>query len=688
MTIQRHATVLDGVLEAVWWVHPISLRIVWVNKAATQLMGMTGPELVGTPAVDLMPGPEDLYFWEDVAAGLAFNIHSDSLLRCADGSAVPVERKVSRVVPEGTDGPLFLVSLRDLRPQRRVEEELESRLAEMRATLESTGDGILVTDPTGGVRNYNRRFIELWGVPADVVDSMNDVQLFAHMACSVEDTDAYQTKVEAIAAAPDLAANDIILMRSGRILERVSLPQISRSRPAGRVYSFRDLTERQEAQKRIETLAYTDALTGLPNRLMLSQRVDTVLKTLRRTGGSFAVLFIDLDRFKNINDSMGQAFGNRVLIEAAVRISQGLREVDILSRVGGDEFVAFLQESDALGAEVVARRILHQLSLPFMVQEVNFSLGCSIGIAMYPTDGRTIDELIQSADTAMSSVKERGRGNLRFYQPQMNVDLLSRMKMDHAMRQALEMGLFKLYYQPQISLTDGRLLGAEALIRWTDPELGNVPPSSFISLAEESGVIIGIGNWVMTEALRQAVIWERAGMPVVVSVNVSALQFQQTDFVELVAHNLQSAGLTPELLELELTESILVRDADEALARLHALKALGVVLAIDDFGTGYSSLAYLKKFPISKLKIDRTFVMGLPGDESDRAIVGATIAMARALKLVVVAEGVETPGQRDFLQGLQCEAFQGYLCSPALPAPEFEKLVAKLAHPSQPSFAG
>ncbi len=679
MTAQRHASVLDGVLEAVWLVQPLSLRIRWVNKAAAELMGLTALELVGTPAVDHMPAPEDMYFWEDVAAGLAFSIHSDSLLRCAHGLVIPVERKVSRVVPEGADSPLFMVSLRDLRPQRAVEEELESRVSEIRATLESTGDGILVTGTQGEIRNYNRRFVELWDVPVDLVNHPDAAKLFAHMALSVEDGDVYQAKLDAIAAAPGMEARDIILTRSGRILERVSHPQISRSRPAGRVFSYRDLTEHQEAQKRIETLAYTDTLTGLPNRLMLSQRVNTVLKSLRRTGGSIAVLYIDLDRFKNINDSMGQAFGNRVLIEAALRISQGLREVDILSRVGGDEFVAFLQESDPLGAEAVARRVLSQLAQPFLVDEVNFSLGCSIGVAMYPSDGQTIDELIQSADTAMASVKERGRGNFRFYQPQMNVDLLSRMKMDHAMRQALELGLFQLHYQPQISLEDGHLLGAEALVRWTDPVLGNVPPSSFIPLAEESGFIIGIGNWVMAEAVRQAVIWEQSGAPVVVSVNVSALQFQQTDFVERVASALQSSGLTPELLELELTESILVRDADEALARLHALKALGVVLAIDDFGTGYSSLAYLKKFPISKLKIDRTFVMGLPADESDRAIVGATIAMARALKLAVVAEGVETPEQRDFLKGLQCEAFQGWLCSPALPTPEFEKLVATLA---------
>ena len=678
MSILRYAAALEAVLEAVWLVNPLSLRIVWVNRAAQELMGMTEAALIDAAAVDLLASPEDMYFWEDVAAGLSFSIHSNTLLRSADSSLIPVERKVSRVVLEGTEGPLFLVSLRDLRPQLRVEHELEDRAVEMRTTLESTGDGILVVDERGKVRNYNRRFIQMWDVPDSLVNVPDDAKLFAHMEQGVEDIEAYLAQLDAMVQAPEMEANDIILLRSGRVIERVSLPQISRSRPAGRVYSFRDLTERKEAQKRIETLAYTDVLTGLPNRLMLSQRVDAVLKTLRRTGGTFSVLFIDLDRFKNINDSMGQAFGNRVLIEAALRISQGLREVDILSRVGGDEFVAFLQESDALGAEIVARRILTQLSLPFMVDEVNFSLGCSIGISMYPADGRGIDELIQCADTAMANVKARGRGNFRFYQPQMNVDLLSRLKMDHAMRQAMELGLFKLHYQPQICLHDGHLLGAEALVRWTDPELGNVPPSSFIPLAEESGFIINIGNWVMEEAVRQAVIWEQSGRPVVVSVNVSALQFQQSDFVERVADLLHNSGLTPEFLELELTESILVRDADEALARLHALKALGVVLAIDDFGTGYSSLAYLKKFPISKLKIDRIFVMGLPADESDRAIVGATIAMARALKLTVVAEGVETREQHDFLQGLQCAAFQGFLCSPAVPATEFVTLVAKL----------
>ncbi|MES2583388.1 MAG: EAL domain-containing protein [Pseudomonadota bacterium] len=664
-------------IEAVCLVDPKTLRIRLVNQVMAHLVGLPVADFVGKPVVELTSSPEDQFFWEDVAAGLADRILSESLLRCMDGIAIPVERKVSRVWL-APDEPVFLVGLRDLRDQRVAEEQLESRMSELRATLESTGDGILVVDMAGVVRHYNRRFVELWNVPPDMLEVHDDAALLAHMGVCVQDELAYQERLDTIGNDPGMECTDVLLLRSGRMLERVTLPQTSRSRVVGRVYSFRDLTERLDAQKRIEALAYTDVLTGLPNRLLLGQRVAVALRTAQRNGSTFALLFVDLDRFKNINDSLGHAFGDRVLIEAAARILQTLREVDTLCRVGGDEFIAFLQEADAIGAEIVARRILEKLAQPFVMDTVNFSLGCSIGVAMYPADGRTLDTLIQCADTAMFRVKERGRGNFRFYQPQMNVDLLSRVKMDHAMRLAMEQGLFRLHYQPQIALVDGRLLGVEALIRWSDAELGNVSPATFIPLAEESGFIINIGNWVLAEAVRQSQIWQLSGRPVVVSVNVSALQFQQGDFVERVASAIGDAGLDPALLELELTESILIKDIHETLTRLHALAALGISLAIDDFGTGYSSLAYLKKFPISKLKIDRAFVMGLPEDEGDRAIVGATIAMARALKMSVVAEGVETDAQRDFLHGLQCEAFQGFLCAPGLPAEDFEDLYATL----------
>lgn len=788
---------IDGLIEAVWLVDPVSLRILAVNRAAADLLGLEAEDLVGKPAIELTVTPEDQFFWEDIAAGLVDGIHSETLLRGADGMAVPVERRVSRVWLE-TGRAVYVVGIRDLRQQRRTEDELESLVAELRATLESTADGILVTDRSGDIRNYNRHFAAMWDVPEELLLNPNDRALHGHLASRVLDAAAYETRLRAIAESPLLETTDVLILITGRLLERVSRPQFRRGQATGRVFSFRDitqsvdaqsrlrlaakvfessvdaifitdpdltilavnpvcerltdisqaqllgesaknlfqdsrdpelmvrveqvlrdegfwrgqvwleragraacavhlswvllrdedgavlhticffkdLTEELAAQKRIEQLAYSDALTGLPNKLLLSERVGFALRMAERHGSQFGVFFLDLDHFKNINDSMGHVFGDRVLIEVAERIKRCLRDADTLCRLGGDDFVIFVQEIDARGAEVLAHRILDLMAQAFLIEETSFSVGCSMGIALYPADGRSLDELIKCADTAMYLVKERGRGSFRFYQPQMNVDLLSRMKMDHAMRRAMEQGMFRLHYQPQISLANGQLVGVEALIRWLDGELGNVSPVLFIPLAEESGFIITIGTWVLKEAVRQAVLWQNAGTPVTVSVNVSALQFQQTDFVEIVANVLKDSGLAPYLLELELTETILVRDANETLNRLHALAALGVALSIDDFGTGYSSLAYLKKFPISKLKIDRSFVMGLPDDEGDRAIVSATIGMARGLKLKVVAEGVETIAQRDYLAGLNCESFQGFLCSPGLPADEFERLMA------------
>ncbi len=799
MTLSAWHPLIEGLLESVWLVNPLDLRILDVNSAACNLLGLSRAELLGKPVVELTATPEDLFFWEDVAAGLVDQIHSETLLRGTDGEAVAVERRVSRVWPQPGQA-IFLVSIRDLRQQRSVERDLEKRVAELRATLESTADGILVSDPGGDIRNYNRHFANLWEVPEALLLTRDDAALHAHLASQVGDVTSYLQRLQHIRDNPLLETSDVLVLRSGRVLERVSRPQYSRGQPTGRVFSFRDitqnlrdqaqlklaakvfessleaifitgadfiilavnpacealtertqvqltgispgdffhdphdpqfiagvqatlhehgfwrgqlwvrrhtlagcavqaswvllrddlgqvshsigffrdLTEEMTAQKRIEQLAYSDALTGLPNRLLLAQRTEFALHLAERNATECGVFFIDLDRFKNINDSMGHAFGDQVLIDVAQRLKRCLRDVDTLCRLGGDEFVVFVQDVDAHGAEVLARRLQDAMSQAFQIDGMTFSVGCSMGVALYPEDGKTLDALIQCADTAMYLVKARGRGSFRFYQPQMNVNLLSHIKMDHAMRLAMEQGLFQLHYQPQISLCDGRLLGVEALIRWFDAELGQVSPAQFIPLAEESGFITTIGTWVLEEAVRQAVLWQQAGTPVTVSVNVSALQFQQADFVDTVATVLKSAGLAAQWLELELTESILIQDAQEALNRLHALAAIGVALAIDDFGTGYSSLAYLKKFPIAKIKIDRSFVMGLPDDEGDRAIVSATIGMARGLKLSVVAEGVETPAQRDYLASLGCEAFQGYLCAPGLPAQALEQLMAGL----------
>jgi diguanylate cyclase (GGDEF)-like protein/PAS domain S-box-containing protein len=793
------ATLIDSLPDAVWIVVPQDTRIVMANAAAAQLLGQPLDMLLGRPATDFSPAPEDVYFWADVAAGPAHpeqKIHSETLLRHADGRSLQVERRVSPLTLANGDR-VYVVALRDLGPLRRAEDRLELVLAEMQATLESTVDGILVCSLDGVVTVRNRQFAALWDLPDALLDPHNDAALYAHMARVVVNIAAYQRRMNTIVNTPLYQGTDMLLLRSGRILERVTRPQISQGRSIGRVYSFRDITERVESEaqlqlagkvfessldaifiadaqhqvvainpgcerlsrcseaqclgrlapvmfhdtsggalfdrvqrgwhreghwdgealhqrgdgttcvvhlswvalrdaqgvvtqsigffkdltekkasfERIEQLAYSDALTGLPNRLMLSQRVDFALRLAERDGGEFAILFLDLDRFKNINDSLGHLFGDRVLVEVGQRMLNCLRQVDTLCRLGGDEFVMYLHQADAEGAKMVAQRVLESLAQPFHMDAVDFSVGCSIGVAMYPADGKTLDDMVKSADTAMNRVKERGRGSFRFYQPQMNVALLSRMKMEHSLRQAMDAGRFRLHYQPQVSLATGAVLGVEALIRWTDPELGPVSPGQFIPVAEESGFIVTIGTWVLSEAVRQAAVWQRQGTTRTVSVNVSALQFQQGDFVDRVASALAASGLDPALLELELTESILVQDADEALARLRALAALGVTLSIDDFGTGYSSLAYLKKFPIHKLKIDRSFISGLPDDESDQAIVSAIIQMGRALKLTVIAEGVETTAQRDALQRLHCDQYQGFLCAPGVPSEELDRVI-------------
>ncbi len=502
------------------------------------------------------------------------------------------------------------------------------------------------------------------------------------MQRSVADPAAYAERLAAIQDATMLQTSDVFKLHSGRVLERVTLPQLSRGQPIGRVYSFRDITDRLAAKQRIEQLSHTDALTGLPNRRLLTDRVEFALAMAQRDGTSFAMLFLDLDRFKHINDSLGHQFGDRVLVDVAERIKSCLRQVDTVARLGGDEFVMLGHQVDAAGAEATARRVIEAMARPFVLDGLSFTVTCSIGIALYPNDGNSMDELVRHADKAMYGVKEGGGAGYRFHLPRKDVDLRTRMRIDHAMRQALAQGLFRLHYQPQVDLASGRVIGAEALLRWHDPDMGEMSPAEFIPVAEESGFIVAIGEWVVVEAVRQAAHWRARGMRLVVAVNVSAMQFHKPDFVDSVSRVLRESDLPPQWLELELTESILIQDAQEALTRLEALARLGVRLSIDDFGTGYSSLAYLKRVPIGQLKIDRSFVDGLPGDESDAAIVRAIIDMGRALHLQVIAEGVETEAQRHFLQRAGCDLYQGFLFAPALDAPSFERLAAAAPLPA------
>ncbi len=689
MTESGLHALIEGMIEGVWILDPVDLHIVAMNRVAAGMLVVEERALLGKSVIELAATPEDIFFWEDVAAGVSEGIQSETMLRHTSGTTLHVERRVSRVHLDPGQ-VVFVVGLRDLTDKRRVERELEQLVSELRATLESTAEGVLVTDPHGTVRSFNQRFGGLWDLPPALLAAHDDAQLKQHMLNHVVDPQLYAQRLGDIRESPSFEGSDVLQLKSGRVLERVTLPQHSRGQIIGRVYSFRDITQKRAnearlelaakvfessldaifitdpqyqlvaanprfelmagmggntylqhqayelffdpqdailrsriehsletrgrwegevwcrrnngatfptqlswvlvrdsigqvlntigifrdlseklaATQRIEQLAYSDALTGVSNRLALNQRVGVALSQGERRGGSFAILFLDLDRFKNINDSFGHLVGDGVLREVAQRVHDCLRQEDTLCRLGGDEFVVFLNGADVRATEVIARRILGALALPFALEEMSFSVGCSIGVAMYPTDGRTLDALLNCADTAMHRVKEHGRGNFRFYQPQMNVDLLARMKMDHAMRQALEQGLFRLHYQPKISLDRGHMVGAEALIRWRDEMLGDVSPGIFIPLAEESGFIVSIGSWVLEEAVRQAARWQRCGTPVVVAINVSALQFQQADFVQRVSGAMAREALDPRWLELELTESILVQGVDEAMQRL------------------------------------------------------------------------------------------------------------------------
>ncbi len=672
---------LEGLPHAAWLVALADLQVVAANEAAGELLGCTTAQLVGQPALRLAGSPEDMAFWDACAAGERGALLSDTVVTTADGR----QRHTSRSIRFVGDTHA-LVLLRDRSGEEQAEREREALLSELQATLESTADGILVTDLFGRIRAFNRRFAQIWALPPDLLKRHDDGAVHDWLTDNVVDSAAYLQRLATLSQATLLHASDRLRLRSGHVVERVTRPLFSRGESTGRVWSFRDLTERIAADERIEALTFFDALTGLPNRRRLATRYAEIAEASRTTGRPFALLVIDLDHFRQINDSLGHDVGDRVLLDVGRRMQGCLREDDLLARIGGDQFATLLYPADGQAAEASARRLLNTVAQPCSIEEAQFTLTCSIGVALYPSHGSSIDDLVRHAEHAMRKVKQAGRANFRLHQARAEGDRRSHMRLDQAMRQALVSNRFRLHYQPQVRLTDGMIVGAEALLRWRDPEMGDVPPARFIPVAEDSGFIVAIGDWVLSQAVRQAALWHQRGYQMPMAINVSALQFQQSQFVDCVANVLAVSGLPPHLLELELTESILVHDAADALLRLAALSQLGVKLSIDDFGTGYSSLAYLKRFPIHKLKIDRSFISGLPGDDSDAGIVRAILQMAQALGMKVIAEGVETEGQRQFLLEAGCSEFQGFLFSQGVDSLSFEQLLGPPPTPAtQPS---
>ncbi|MBV6288004.1 EAL domain-containing protein [Pseudomonas sp. MAFF 301350] len=591
----------------------------------------------------------------------------------ADGRKIPIELRVVLVWDEHNHFEGILGVGRDISQQRRAEKDLR-----MAATVfEHSTSAILITDPAGYIVQANEAFSRVSGYAvADVLDQLPslltvDEQQEAHLHYVLKQLHQRGTwegevwlKRRNGEHYPAWVGITAVLDDEGDL--------------ASYVCFFTDISERKASEQRIHRLAYYDALTHLPNRTLFQDRLHTALQQAERQKAWVVLMFLDLDRFKPINDSLGHAAGDRMLKDMAERLLDCVHEDDTVARMGGDEFTLLLQPKAtrelALNRAIhVAEQILASLVRPFVLENREFFVTASIGIALSPQDGGELSQLMKNADTAMYHAKERGKNNFQFYQADMNASALERLELESDLRHALEQNEFILYYQPQFSGDGKRLTGAEALLRWRHPRRGLVPPGDFIPVIEELGLVVDVGDWVINEACRQLKAWHQAKVRVPkVSVNISARQFSDGQLGTRIATILGETGLPPACLELELTESILMREVNEAMVILDSLKNLGLSIAVDDFGTGYSSLNYLKQFPIDVLKIDRTFVDGLPEGEQDAQIARAIIAMAHSLNLAVIAEGVETHEQLEFLREHGCDEVQGYLFGRPMPANQFE----------------
>ena len=832
---QRFRTLAE--LSSDWsWEQDSDFRFTSLSSTFQNRSGVAPERLLGKRRWDNFPDAETNPFWQQHRRTLEAHLPFRELQFVVDDTAgKPRWFTVNGNPVFDADGNFtgYRGTGREITRRKQTEIELEKSLSVLRATLESTADAILVVDENGEAIGYNRKFVGLWKMPDSLMMPDAKADRIAVEAAQLRDGKDFSERIAEIYQRPEAESFDVIRFLDGRVCERYSQPQKIGGQSVGRVWSFRDVTQRTHAERRLdmqhavarllagsqstsevmsgiiraicetqewmcgaywsqqpdgslkcdetwhvkseaiekftqasrlqtfdtgtvgmirraaavgkpvwkadvasdpnfnrvelakaadlhgafafpvldrskvlgvvefysneirqpdETLidvtgaigsqigqflrrklaeddlqfiAGHDALTKLPNRNLLNQRLDHALAQAKRHHKQVGIMFIDLDRFKTINDSQGHAAGDAALKEVAVRLQTCLRESDTIARQGGDEFVILIEEIGSPQYFVaVAEKILAALAKPFVLNGVEYHLGASIGISTYPGDCEDAESLLKNADIAMYRAKELGRNNFQFHSAQMNSHSMERLKLESSLRRAVERNQLVLHYQPKVDTLSGKINGVEALLRWQHPERGLVPPFEFISIAEETGLILPIGEWVLRTACERLRSWIAEGYPSIrMAVNISPRQFTNPGLSNEVARALMDTNLDPGLLELEITESMVMHNAEQAVSLLKQFKSMGICLSIDDFGTGYSSLSHLKRFPIDSLKIDRSFVKDIPGDADDSAITRAIVAMAQSLKLKTIAEGVETKEQFEFLKLHGCDEIQGYLFS-------------------------
>jgi len=655
-TEERLRTIVSSVQAGILLIDAEDHRIVDVNDKAAELIGVPRSEIIGSRCQEFVC-PAACGECPITDLGQEAD-NSERWLLSANGERVPVLKTVTTIDLDGRRH--LLESFIDLSARKQAEQALQQSEQKYRSLYTNMRAGVtlneLVYDDGGRPVDYrildvNPAFAQILGrdpkaIQGELASAIYGQPIPPHLEIFARVTESGQPA--------NFEANWDLLDREFHLS--------AFSPGAGRFATvLEDITDRKHAEREMERLAYFDVLTGLPNRSLFRDRLEQALALAGRNGSQVALMFLDLDQFKEVNDTLGHATGDQLLALVAKRLSQSVRRSDTVARLGGDEFVIILSgvngEQDA-GA--MARKVLDALSAPVPVAEREIFITGSLGIALYPHDGRDAEALIRNADAAMYQAKEQG-DTCRFYTAAMNAQALERLLLGNDLRRALERDEFFLVYQPQINVSTGMIIGMEALIRWRHPELGLLPPTQFIPLAEETGLILPIGRWVLETACNQARIWQTAGFqPLMVSVNISGRQFREADLPRTIAEILERTGLEAGYLELEITETILMENAETTRRTLETFKEMGLQLAIDDFGTGYSSLSYLKHFPIDRLKIDRSFVSDITEHADDAAIAEAIIALAHSLHLKVIAEGVETREQLEFLRSRRCDEMQGF----------------------------